>query len=352
MATSNQTVNIVRLDGWVCPPPYFSPSFSSPSASTYTNYLRTEPATDVICERLKDMDVAITTRVPITREILEREESKRLKLVAVLAIGTDMVDLEACRERGIEVRNVPAASIEAVAEHALGLFFALRRNTVGLHNLMIGSDEWVEKGNLTSHFGGLPGTCKEEVVGIIGAGELGTRIATLCRALGMTVHLSEQKSTPSSSIRPNRLPFTETLSICTTIFLTLPLTATTTNLISTPELATMRPDALLINIARGGILDEEAVVQALKKGTIKGFASDVFFEEPAGGQNSVLVRAAREAEEKKGVVGEEEVDLRGRVVLSPHVAWFARSSIEKLRRVVGENIESWARGEKMNLVTS
>ncbi|KAH8687128.1 D-isomer specific 2-hydroxyacid dehydrogenase [Tricladium varicosporioides] len=350
--TSDETINIVRLDGWVCPPPHFSPSFSSLSTSTYTNHLRTEPTTDVICERLKDMDVAITTRIPITREILAREESKRLKLVAVLAIGTDMVDLEACKERGVEVRNVPAASIEAVAEHALGLFFALRRNTVGLHNLVAGSDEWVEKGNLTSHFGGLPGTCKEEVVGIIGAGELGTRIATLCRALGMTVHLSEQKSTPSSSVRPNRLPFAETLSTCTTIFLTLPLTPTTTNLISTPELATMRPDALIVNVARGGIIDEEAVIQELKKGTIKGFASDVFFEEPAGGHNSVLVRAVREAEEEKGVIAEGEVDLRGRVVLSPHVAWFARSSIEKLRRVVGENIESWARGEEMNLVTS
>ncbi|KAF4637809.1 hypothetical protein G7Y89_g275 [Cudoniella acicularis] len=283
MPPSNQ-INIVRLDGWVCPPPIFSPSFEH----NYVTYDRTEPTTESIASRLKNMDVAITTRVPITAELLRRPESQKLKLVAVLAIGTDMVDLKACRERGVEVRNVPAASVEAVAEHALGLFFALRRGIVRMHNIMIEGTEWVDKGNLTSYFGGLPPTCKEEVVGIIGVGEL----ANLTRALGMTVHLSEQKSL--TSIRLDRLPFTKILETCTVIFLTLPLTPTTINLISTEELNLMRKDALLINVARGGIMDEEAVVKALKEGKIRGVASDVFLEEPASFENNILVKTARE----------------------------------------------------------
>ena len=101
----------------------------------------------------------------------------------------------------------------------------------------------------------------------------------------------------------------------------------------------MRPDALLINVARGGIVNEEALVDALKQARLKGTATDVFVEEPAGEANSVLLR-----ELKKSPGGDAE--LEGRVVVSPHVAWYARSSIEKLRRVVGENIEAWVGREE------
>jgi len=87
--------------------------------------------------------------------------------------GSDHIDLPACARRNILVTNVPAASIESVAEHALALFFALRRNVVGMHQLTVGTDEWVKKWSLKNEFGGCPGTCREEVVGILGRGELG-----------------------------------------------------------------------------------------------------------------------------------------------------------------------------------
>jgi glycerate dehydrogenase len=116
--------------------------------------------------------------------------------------------------------------------------------------------------------------------------------------------------------------------------ITLPLTPSTHSLISTPEFALMRPDAILINVARGGIVDEDALVDALRENRIAGAAADVFSREPAGREN-VLVR---------------EGGMGGRLVLSPHVAWFARSSIEKLRRTVVENIEAWVGGEVRNVV--
>jgi lactate dehydrogenase-like 2-hydroxyacid dehydrogenase len=108
----------------------------------------------------------------------------------------------------------------------------------------------------------------------------------------------------------------------------------------------MRPDALIVNVARGGIVDEEALVKALEDGKIGGAATDVFFEEPAGTGNSVLVRRAREWSDSKGEMGK----LSGRLVLSPHIAWWARSSIEKLRGTVAGNIEAWAKGEARNVV--
>ncbi|TVY31234.1 Glycerate dehydrogenase, partial [Lachnellula cervina] len=244
------------------------------------------PSSATISSHLATADIAITTRVPITAATLAK--CPRLKLIAVFAIGTDMIDLAACKERGVQVCNVPAASNEAVAEHAIALFFALRRNIVGVHNKLVNTEDWMKTGNLTPTFGGLPGTCREEVMGIIGAGELGNRVATIARALGMSVLLSARKNpTSPTTPTPGRTAFTTLLQQSTVIILTCPLTPSTLNLISGPELSLMRPDALLINVARGGIVDEEALVCALREGRLKGAASDVFVEEPAGEANSV-----------------------------------------------------------------
>jgi lactate dehydrogenase-like 2-hydroxyacid dehydrogenase len=165
----------------------------------------------------------------------------------------------------------------------------------------------------------------------------------------MKVLLAERKSVPAASVRAGRTAFTETLTSSTIIMMTLPLSAATVDLISTPEFALMRADAVLVNVARGGVVDEDALVFALKERRIRGAAVDVFVEEPAGVGNSVLVRAA--AASGGGEDGGEEGGLEGRLVLSPHVAWYARSSIEKLRRTVRENVEGWARGEAQNLVS-
>jgi lactate dehydrogenase-like 2-hydroxyacid dehydrogenase len=151
----------------------------------------------------------------------------------------------------------------------------------------------------------------------------------------MSVLLSDRKFPSTSTPRAGRTPFVELLQKSTVIVITCPLTPETRNLISAPEFALLRPDALLINVARGGIINEEALVGALREGKLKGTATDVFVEEPAGEENSALLRALKE----------NDGGLQGRLVVSPHVAWYARSSIEKLRRVVGENIEGWASGE-------
>ncbi|KAH6721511.1 2-hydroxyacid dehydrogenase-like protein [Leptodontidium sp. MPI-SDFR-AT-0119] len=333
----SKSLHIVRLDGIHTPDPIFSPSFTH----TYVSYPSVPFSTPTVISHLtspKPANIAITTRVPITEETLQA--CPDLKLIAVLAIGTDMIDLAACKKYGVTVCNVPAASVESVAEHAIALFFAARRKVVRMHGLTVGGAEWGKTGSLKGEFGECPGTCREEVVGIVGGGELGNRVATICRALGSKVQFAERKN--SSSIREGRISFTECLKTSTTIFLTLPLSPESLNLISAPEFALMRQDSLLINVARGGIVDETALVQALTTKEIHAAATDVYIEEPAGMDN-VLVRTANEWRE-------EGNELDGRLILSPHIAWWAKSSIEKLRRTVGENIEAWARGESQNLV--
>jgi len=153
----------------------------------------------------------------------------------------------------------------------------------------------------------------------------------------MTVLLADNKTTPDSAVRDGRYPFTHVLRASTIIALSLPLVSSTASLIAAPEFALMRPDALLLNVARGGIVVERDLVDALKERKIAGAATDVFIEEPAGLEN-VLVKAA----------GEEWA--RGRLVLSPHLAWLAKSSIDRLRSVSGANIEGWVKGVPQNVV--
>lgn len=162
--------HIVRLDGIHTPPPTFSPSFPH----TYTSHDYTPFTDSAIISALTSpvpANVAITTRVPITEVVLKA--CPQLKMIAVLAIGTDMIDLAACKQYGVTVSNVPAASNESVAEHAISLFFALRRKVVRMHGLTVQGGLWGKTGSLKNEFGECPGTCREEVVGIVGSGELG-----------------------------------------------------------------------------------------------------------------------------------------------------------------------------------
>jgi len=248
-----------------------------------------------------------------------------------------VIDLKACAQRGIVVCNVPAASNEAVSQHAFALFMALRRKVVRLHELVVESKMWPEKGTCKSEFDGVPMSWKDEVVGIIGGGELGGRVANIARALGMSVLMAERKGLEGSSVREDRTPFSETLSSCTVLILTCPLTSSTRHMIGEPELRLMRKDSILINVARGPVVVEEALVKALKESWISGVGTDVFVTEPADKTNSALVR--------------EGASLPN-LVMSPHLAWLAQSSIDKLKSTVAANIEAFAEGKPQNLVVA
>jgi lactate dehydrogenase-like 2-hydroxyacid dehydrogenase len=151
----------------------------------------------------------------------------------------------------------------------------------------------------------------------------------------MNVLLAERKGIEGPNVRDGRTAFVETLKSCTVLMLTCPLTRATISMIDEPELRLMRQDAILINVTRGGIVVEEALIKALWGKWIAGAGTDVFLQEPAHEGNSILVR--------------EGADVPN-LVMSPHIAWYAKSSIEKLRKTVQANIEAWFEGKPSNVV--
>lgn len=214
-----------------------------------------------------------------------------------------------------------------------------------LHNTMMDhspahANPWRTKGSMSSLLldaeGRPPHTCGNEVVGMVGYGPIGQRIAGMCRALGMQVLVAARKGSSLSSTPlmngDQRTPFEEVLRRATTLFMVVPLTPETKNLIGAAELALMKPDAIIVNVGRGGTVDERALLEALKEGRLYGAATDVYEVEPAGsGEDSVLL-----GEEARGV----------NLTLSPHLAWCADQTRVNIRRVVGENLRAFVRGEK------
>ncbi|KAJ9148603.1 Glycerate dehydrogenase [Pleurostoma richardsiae] len=327
---------------------------TSPRTHEVLSYPRTSPADDVAA-RVRDASIVIVTTCAINAKTLG--EAPYLKCIISHPTGTDHIDLDECRRRNVQVMNSPSINIEAVSEHALALYFAARRGLVKLHNTLLDYNEgrpndWKAKGSLTSLLrdaeGRAPKTCSQETVAIFGYGALGKRIAQLCRALGMKVIISARKdssdtppsSTPSttSSSEPPvaRVPFAEALRTATVLILSLPLSPSTLDLISAPELAAMRPDAVLVSVSRGGIVNEAAAAAALAERRIYGYATDVHAIEPAGsGADSALLAAGERGERERS---------RLNMTLTPHLAWFADTTLLNIQRTVVENVRAFVEG--------
>lgn len=202
--------------------------------------------------------------------------------------------------------------------------------------------------------GAPPRTCVQETAGIIGYGAVGKLIAGLCRALGMKVLISQRKGDAAATStkaltngyqggvgmaaegqgaggEPARVPFAEVLTQATVLFLALPLTPQSAGLISSPELAQMRPDAVVVNVSRGGIADEAAVVAALRSRALFGYGTDVFAREPAGGSDD------------SPLLGEGARGLN--LTLTGHLAWFSGTTMSNQVRRVKENLRAFLDGE-------
>ncbi|KAE8353632.1 D-isomer specific 2-hydroxyacid dehydrogenase [Aspergillus coremiiformis] len=318
------------------------PEFSLPKPYTYTQTIYPQTTPSNLHERIHEASILVLCAFPIDAIALSEEKSPYLKLIVIVASGTDCVDLEACRKRGIAVTNCPGANTAAVSEHAMGLYFTTRRKIVDMHT-QTRAGEWTKR-ILMFHFldkdGSAPLTCEDEVVGIIGNGGVGKRIAHLARGLGMKVLISERKNpgSTSSSSSPgseDRTPFDTVIKQSTVLFLAIPLHETTRNLISTPELDAMSHHAVLINVSRGGVVDEEALVNALRERKIAGAATDVFFKEPAGPENSPLLAE-----------GTEDLNL----VVTPHLAWLAQRTTEGHKKLLKDAVDGWFTGNRYNVV--
>lgn len=262
------------------------------------------------------------------------EQAPHLQLLAVYATGFGWVDKEYCVTRGITVMNCPSANIPAVSEHFLALYFASRKRVCEVDRIVKTSDEWIQSNSLTKKVWPQGPTlgCQQETLGIVGYGALGKRIEVLCRGIGFKeILIAERKG--SVEVREGRVGFEEVLRRSTTIVLVCPREPDTIDLIGEAELRVMKKEALLVNMARGGIVNEAALAQALKDGRIFGAATDVLDEEPGGPGTTPLLPDLSK--------GEEPVP---NLVISSHVAWFSGQTIEKLRGIMQNNIEAFVEG--------
>ncbi|TJZ65435.1 D-2-hydroxyacid dehydrogenase [Chitiniphilus eburneus] len=286
------------------------------------------PASSVAqaAERLGAATVAITNKVPITAEVLAA--APLLKLVAVAATGYNIVDLEACRARGVAVCNIRDYAIHGVAEHTLLLMLALSRQ-LPAYRADVLDGAW-QRAPGFCHFGATMHDLAGRRLCLIGAGALGQATAHLARAFGMNVFFVERRG--AAQVREGYLDFDTALASADIVSLHCPLTDDTRHLIDAAALARMKPGALLINTARGGLIDEAALLAALQAGRLGGAGLDVLHEEPPRRGNPLL-----------------DVSLP-HLIVTPHVAWASQQTMQRLAAQLTENIDAFLKGEPRNLV--
>jgi glycerate dehydrogenase len=293
-------------------------------AHEWREHARTEPAE--VVARLQDATVAIVNKVGLGAEQLD--QLPLLRLIAVAATGYNMVDLDVCRARGVAVCNVRDYAASSVTEHALMLMLLLRRRFTEYQNeVRAGAWQRAEQFCLFSHD---IRDLNRSTLGIIGFGALGRSLAQLARSIGMTVLIAEHKQ--ATTIRDGRTSFLELLVNSDVVSLHCPLTATTRDLIDGAELKLMKPGAILINTARGGLVNEAALLDALRAGTIAGAGIDVLSTEPPRGGNVLL-----------------SANLSN-LIVTPHNAWASLEAMQALADQVIDNIEAFVRGSPRNIV--
>ncbi|MCZ4372300.1 D-2-hydroxyacid dehydrogenase [Vibrio diazotrophicus] len=280
-----------------------------------------------VFERIYNADIIITNKVVLTGDVLA--QLPNIKLIAVSATGVNNVDIEHCRANNIAVSNVQGYATRSVPEHVIGMMFALRRNLMGYHH-DIAAGEW-QRNKQFCFFTHPIGDIAGSTMGIIGGGALGRATAELAKALGMNVVFAERKGT--AECRDGYLPFETVLKQADVISLHCPLSEETRNMVAEQEFAQMKPNTILINTGRGGLVDEIALVDALKKRQIAGAGVDVFTQEPADIDNPLLAN----------------MDLPN-LLLTPHVAWGSDSAISQLAQILISNIEAFVAGKQQNRV--
>lgn len=284
-------------------------------------------ALDQTVARLRDATIVLTNKAPLRTEVLA--QLPKLKLIAVAATGYDIVDVTACRERGIAVCNIRNYAVHTVPEHVFALVLALRRSLFAYRaDVERGRWQQCEQFCFFDHpIGDLHGS----TMGIVGGGALGQGTAALARAFGMRVLFAE--ITPGAPARADRTPLDQVLAESDVISLHCPLTPATRHLIGPAQLRRMKRSAILVNTSRGGLVDEAALATALIEGWIAGAGFDVLTSEPPKQGNPLL-------------------DLRlPNFILTPHVAWASKNAMQGLADQLIDNVEMFVKGTPQNLVT-
>jgi glycerate dehydrogenase len=295
------------------------------AASDYIEYQRSEESE--LVERLWGATVAITNKVPLRAAVLR--QLPQLRMIAVAATGYDVVDIGYCREHGIAVANIRNYAVHTVPEHAFALILALRRNLLAYHaDVEHGRRNRSEEFCLLDHpILDLHGS----QLGIIGDGVLGRAMGAIGAAFGMQAVFLDHPRRAGADLEYRPLP--QLLAESDVLTLHCPLRPGTRNMLGEAQLRAMKRTAILINTARGGLVDERALARALQEGWIAGAGVDVLTVEPPREGNPLL-----------------ELRLPN-LLVTPHIAWASRGAMQFLADQLIDNIDAWAAGTPRNLVS-
>ena len=290
-----------------------------------TIYNRTETEAEAI-QRIGDSEIILVNKVPITETVLEA--CPNVKLICVQATGYNIVDCDACARRGIPVTNVPAYGTAAVAQFTLALMLEMCHR-IGLHNHSVHQGDWIKSPNFCywltpqMELGG-------KTLGIIGFGRIGRAVGQLAKAFGMKV-IAYNRSECEEGRQIGEYVDLDTLFAQSDIIsLHCPLFPETEKIINAENIAKMKEGAMLVNTARGGLLDENAVAEALESGKLRYAAVDVVSQEPMLADNSLLTSR--------------------KCIITPHMAWAPVESRQRLLDCVVENIRGFLNGKPQNVV--
>lgn len=284
---------------------------------------------DQVAERIADADIVITNKVPLRQEAIE--QAPRLKMVAVAATGTDNIDLAACANRGIVVSNIRGYAINTVPEHVFALIFSLRRSIVAYRE-SVKAGRWYDAQQFC-YFDYPIKDLAGSTLGIVGKGALGQAVAGIAQALGMRVLFAARKGEQNPG--NGYTPFDQVLAESDIVTLHCPLNDQTRDLITTREFALMRRKPILINTARGGLVNEQALVTAMRQGQVGAAGFDVTTPEPPDNQHPLI----------------QLLDMPN-FILTPHVAWASEQAIQTLADQLIDNIDAYYQGSPCHVVAA
>lgn len=286
---------------------------------SFTAYEKnTDPAVQV--ERCRNADAVMLANMPLSEAVIDKAE--HLKFIDVAFTGVDHIPMEAARKKGIAVSNASGYATQAVAELCVSFMIQLLRNVNKTEKrCRTGGTKDGLIGNLLCG----------KTVGIVGAGAIGKRTAALCKAFGCTVLAYNRSKITDASVVDRQVSLEELLSSADIVSLHCPLTAETKGMIGKEQLAQMKKTAFLINTARGGVVDQDALATALSDGQIAGAALDVFDKEPPLPEDYPLLHAPN-------------------TIVTPHIGFASVESLEQRADIVFENLYSWLEGRQLNAV--
>ncbi len=267
---------------------------------------------DIALSRIGNSEILMTSKCPITREFMEK--CPNLKYIGSTATGYNNIDIAAAADMGIAVTNIPSYSTDAVAQHTIALIMELANN-VGLHNQSVQQGQWTDC-KYFCYWKKPVNLLTGKSLGIIGYGAIGKRVAEIAKALGMKINIYRED--PEGAMKSDF------------VSLHCPLTEENKRMVSTDFIVNMKPGSVLINTARGGLVDERALADALKSGFLSAAAVDVLETEPPS--------------ENCPLIGLENC------IITPHMAWSPIEMRQAVIDILADNLKSWLQGGRLNRV--